>query len=366
MPPLRIVLEATALIGRRTGVGSYTAQLLTELPAALNRAGASAQVAATTWTARGGRLEGLPPTVLQVGPRLPARLLRAAWTATDHPRAETLVGRCDVVHGTNFVSPPTTRAREVLTIHDLTYELHAETVSSDSLAYRTLVPRSLRRGATVVCPSYAVAEQVRDFYRLDDHRVRATPLGVHETWFDTPAADQRLRARLHLPERYLLFVGSLDPRKNLARLVQAHAMVMSDSPGTPPLVLAGPAGREASLDGASGLVRTGWLDDADLRAVVAGAQALVLPSLDEGFGLPALEALACGRPVLAADVPALREVTGAHAVLADPLDVQDLARGLLDVLARPDAPADRAARRAHARAWTWAACADATVAAYFG
>ncbi|MBU4336029.1 MAG: glycosyltransferase family 4 protein [Actinobacteria bacterium] len=366
MPDVRIVLDATPLLGHRTGIGAYTAHLLTELPAALVRAGHEATVGVTTWTARGGRLVDLPPGVRQVGPPSPARLLRAAWTRTDHPRVETLVGPCDVFHGTNFVSPPTRHAREVVTVHDLTYELHRTTVSADALAYRELVPRALARGAQVVCPSQAVATAVQEFYGLGPDRVHATPLGVDPVWFEAQAPDAAARARLGLPAEYLLFVGSVDPRKNLGRLVRAHALARQADPATPPLVLAGPAGRDTTTPDSAAVMRTGWLDEVDLRRLVAGARALVLPSLDEGFGLPALEALACGRPVLAADIPALREVTGGLAVLADPYDEESLAHGLHQVLSAADDDAARQARRRHARPSSWARFADATVSVYSG
>ena len=362
MTRMRIVLEATSLLGRRTGVGQYTGHLLDELPAALARAGVVADVAVTTWTARGGVLHDLPAGVRQVGPRVPARALRTAWTRTDRPRVETLVGRCDVMHGTNFVSPPTRRAREVVTVHDLTYEEHRSTVSADSLAYRTLVVRALRRGAHVVTPSRAVADAVRDFYDLPDEQVTPTPLGVDPQWFAPPAPETA--GRLDLPDDYVLFVGSLDPRKNLPRLVEAFEQVRSGRRDAPALVLAGPAGRDETLRARPGVHLTGWLDDADLRRVVAGARALALPSIDEGFGLPALEALASGRPVLAADIPALREVSGPYATYVDPHDTDAVADGLERVLQADDGPADRQARRAHAARWTWGACADATVAVY--
>lgn len=361
---MRVVLDATPLLGRRTGIGRYTAQLLAALPGAFARAGVDAQLDVTTWTLRGGRVPDLPPGVRQVGPRVPARALREAWTRSDVPPAEALVGRCDVVHGTNFVSPPTRRAREVVTVHDLTYELHAETVSADSLAYRTLVRRSLDRGAHVLTLTEVGAVAVRDFYGLPADRVTAAPLGVDEVWADAGPLAPADAGRLGLPDRYLVFVGSLDPRKNLPRLVAAHAAARAADPDVPALVLAGPAGRERGLDEAAGVVRTGWLSDAELRGLVSGSAGLVLPSLDEGFGLPVLEALACGRPVLAADLPALREVAGVEGRYVDPLDTDAIAAGVVDLTHADDSAAARQRRRAYAADWSWSRCADITVQAY--
>lgn len=361
---MRIVLDATPLLGRRTGIGRYASHLLAELPAALVRAGVDARVDVTTWTARGGRLTALPSGVSQVGPPVPARALRAAWVRADHPTIESLVGRCDTFHGTNFVSPPTRRAHELVTVHDLTYELHRDTVSDDSLAYRGLVRRALRRGAHVLAISEAGAAAIRDFYDLPFERVTAAPLGVDAGWFAQQPIDDATRRSLGLPSRYLLFVGSLDPRKNLPRLLEAHAAARTADSSVPPLVLAGPAGREAVMPEQVGVVLTGWLDDAHLRAVVAGCTALVLPSLDEGFGLPVLEALACGRPVVVSDVPALREVADPGAFVVPPTDTDAIAAGLVAVVGAHDDEAARAARRTHARAWTWARCAETTVGAY--
>lgn len=361
---MRIVLDITPLLGRRTGIGRYVDELVRALPQAATRRGMDVTFAGTTWTARGGRVHDLPTGIRQVGPRVPARALRAAWTRTDHPRIETLVGRCDVFHATNFVSPPTRRAREVVTVHDLTYEHHQETVSADSLAYGHLVRRALARGAHVVTPSAAVAQEVVEHYALDPERVTPTRLGVDGPWLTASPLEAADLVRRGLPERYLVFVGSLDPRKNLPRLLEAHARARAEDRDVPDLVLAGPAGREAGLQGRDGVHLTGWLDDDTLRGVVAGAQALVLPSLDEGFGLPALEALAAGRPVLAADIPALREVTGGHAVLAPPLSIDAIASGIVDVVNAADDADARSRRRAWASGWTWAACADSTLEAY--
>lgn len=361
---MRITLDATPLLGPRTGVGRYTENLLDALPGAALRRGADVELRVSTWTARGGRLTHLPAGVRQVGPRIPARALRACWRRLDFPPIEALVGPTDVFHGTNFVSPPALRARELVTIHDLTYELHSATVSLASLQYRTLVARSLRRGATVLTPTNAVADAVREFYRLPTDRVRATPLGVDAEWFDAAPAPAAWLAGRGLPADYLVFVGALDPRKNLPRLLEAHQRLRAADADTPDLVLAGPAGRETHLAEQPGVHATGWLTDDELRAVVAGSRALVLPSLDEGFGLPVLEALSTGRPVVISDIAALREVAGPHGLPADPLDVESLTDALARVLCADDDDAARAARRAWASRFTWAACADQTLDAY--
>lgn len=359
-----ITLDATPLLGTRTGIGRYVDRLVSHLPAAVARRDVDATIQVTTWTARGGRVPALPDGVRQVGPRVPARLLRECWRRWDAPPVEALTGRTDVMHGTNFVSPPTRRAHEVLTVHDLTFALHAETVTAASLQYRELVPRALARGAHVLTPTSAVAAAVAEHYGLADERVTTTLLGVDAPWFDARPAAAGWLAEHGLPDQFVLFVGSLDPRKNLPRLLEAHARLRRDRPGTPDLVLAGPAGREERLAATPGVHVTGWLADEDLRALVAASRLLALPSLDEGFGLPVLEALATGRPALVSSVPALLEVGGPHVVAAPPDDVDALAAALAQVLDAPDDATTAAARQDWARAFTWDACADRTLDAY--
>jgi glycosyltransferase involved in cell wall biosynthesis len=356
-------LDATPLLGARTGIGRYVEYLVRELAAL-----AAHDLVATAFTLRGaGGLPDAVPAGVTVRHRpAPARALQAAWSRSELPPVEWLTGRLDVFHGTNFVLPPLRRAGGVVTVHDLSYLRFPDTVSTASLRYRDLVPRGLRRAAVVVTPSEAVAAEVRDEYGLDD-RVLATPLGVDESWFGAAPPDPSWLAGRGLPERYLLFVGSVEPRKGLPSLVRALRLLHDDSAAVVPLVLAGPPGWGPALDHAGlppGAVLTaGYLDTAELRRLVAGAAALVYPSRYEGFGLPPLEAFAAGTPVVASDLPAVREVTGELARLVPAGDDAALAAALRAVLDDCD-PAARSARQARARRFSWAACAAATHSAY--
>jgi glycosyltransferase involved in cell wall biosynthesis len=377
---MRVGIDATPLLGPRTGVGRYVAGLveaLAELPG-----GEPEEIALVPFTWRGtADLPRVAPAAprLRVGRRrVPARLLRATWAAVAFPPVEWLAGPVDVFHATNFVAPPARRAATVVTIHDLTYLRHPEMVTAASARYRDLVPRALRRGATVCTPTAAVGAEVADAYRLPPERLVVTPLGVGPAWRAATPPDPAWLAANGLPERYLLFVGNREPRKNLPTLLAAYRELLAgrvpgagrggSGSGVPPLVLVGPAGWGEALD-LAGLpaeaVRTpGYLPEDDLARVVAGAAALVFPSWYEGFGLPALEALACGTPVVATDLPALREVLGDQAALVPPGDAAALADALARVLDDPGGEPARSARRARAAAFTWAACARATLSAY--
>ncbi len=273
----------------------------------------------------------------------PARALQEAWARVEWPPVELLTGRLDVFLATNFVLPPSRRAAGVVTLHDLAFLHHTDTVDAASTRYRALVPRSVRRARAVITPSEAVAEQVREAYS-PDVPVVAVPHGVDPAW------SQPQPPPAGLPSEYVLFVGTLEPRKDLPTLLAAHRLL----PDAPPLVLVGPPGWGERVD-VSGCLTPGYLDDAALRSVVARASALVLPSRDEGFGLPVLEALAAGTPVLASDLPVLREVGGEHAryaAVGDPEAFADALRRLLED------PPDPAPGRTWAAARTWRRSAE--------
>lgn len=355
----RIGLDCTPLLGRRTGVGTYTAELVAELARAV---APQEQLIGTAFTLRGrGELaRSLPDGVTAAARPVPARLLRAAWSRMPYPRVGALCGPVDVFHATNFVLPPTGRAAGIVTVHDLAYLRYPETVSVDSLAYRHLVPAAIARGADVITPSRAVADQVRDAYRIDPQRVHPIHLGVDVGWFDVPPGGAGL------PAEYLLAVGTLEPRKNLPVLLEVWRRAKAAGRPLPPLVLVGGQGWGSELD-LTGLtdqdvVLTGYLSYEDLRPVVAGAAALLFPSLDEGFGLPPLEALACGTPVVAADIPVLREVLGDQARFVPPLDAEAIADAVAGSLEDP--VGTRRSRRAHAREFTWTRTAAAHLALY--
>jgi glycosyltransferase involved in cell wall biosynthesis len=426
---VRVGLDATPLLGPRTGVGRYVAGLAGALATLAGPEPEELALVPFTWRGTGDLPAAAPsgPRVRVGRRRAPARLLQAAWSRLPWPPVEWLAGPVDVFHATNFAAPPTRRAATVVTVHDLTYLRYPEMVTAASARYRTLVPRALDRGALVVTPTAAVATEVAEAYGLGPDRLVVTPLGVDDTWRQATPPDPAWLAAHDLPERYLLFVGNREPRKNLGTLLAAYRELLgargreavrpqgggrpartgppgagvgvpapprapasprvvgvetgprvgegvgvttaaAASDGILPLVLVGPPGWGEVLDTAGLLpdaVRTpGYLPEPDLARVVAGAAALVLPSWYEGFGLPALEALACGTPVVASDLPAHREVLGDQAQLFPPGDPDALAAALAKVLGDPGGEPARAARRTRAAGFTWGNCATATLSAY--
>jgi glycosyltransferase involved in cell wall biosynthesis len=355
---LTIALDGTPLLGVRTGIGRYVEHLMAEL-AELD----GVQVRVAAFSVRGrSALRTLPPGVRAVHRPTPARLLHRAWLHADLPAAEWLTGRVDVVHGTNFVLPPPRRAAGVVTVHDLAFLHYPQLVDNASLRYRELVPRAVRRAAAVLTPTRTVAGELAEAYGVSEDRLRVTPLGVDASWFDaTPVRPAGM------PKEYLLAVGTREPRKGLSVLLAAYRALLADTPDVPPLVLAGPPGWGPQLD-TSGLrdrvILPGYVDAATLRGLLAGAAVLAFPSQYEGFGLPPLEALAAGTPVVVSDLPVLREVLGGHARFAAPGDANALTAALRDTLEHPPSAACRAAGREHAATFTWRRCAALTAEVY--
>lgn len=366
---MRVALDAYPLFGPRTGVGTYVRHLVTAL---VGLPDAPEVVLPTASLRASGRAPAIPGTTSH-HVRLPFRALQRLWDRVPFPPAEWVVGPADVFHATNFVAPPLRRTPLVTTIHDLSHELFPDVVDERVTRYRKWVPDAIRRSRGLITHAESTADDIAAFYGLDRDRVVAIHLGVDPSWAAAAPADEGWLDRHGLPLRYLLFVGSPTDRKNIDLLVRAHAAARAADDAVPRLVLAGPPPRAGELAGAlvcRDLVAAGYLEDADLRRLVAGATALAFPSRYEGFGMPVLEALATGIAVVASDLPVHREIAGGHAHLVDlgqpDLEerVERLRQALVTVATKQPSPEVVAARRAWAAGFTWERTAAATLAVY--
>ncbi|HEX5415069.1 MAG TPA: glycosyltransferase family 1 protein [Chloroflexota bacterium] len=286
--------------------------------------------------------------------------------------------RLDLLHDPNGIAPffgPAAGARRVVTIHDaFAYVCPEEHNRLDNWRYHALLPRAARRADAVITVSNCSRDDLASHLELAPGRIAVIAEGVDPRFRPVSDGGERRAAlaRYGVSPTYLLYVGAINGRKNLPCLLEAYARLRAEGPAIP-LVIVGKRqwhtteiGATLARLGLEGKVHfTGYVDDADLPALYSAAAAFVFPSLYEGFGLPPLEAMACGTPVVTSRASAIPEVVGDDAVLVDPLDVDAIAVGIRRVLEHPaEAAALRERGLARARQFTWDRAARETVALY--
>ncbi len=380
---IRVGLDGGALSRSESGIGRYTLELIRSL-AALDE-DLDLRVLANRFRGR-GTLPPLGAGVRAVNPRIPDRLLKVGWRLAGYPPVEALLGDVDVFHVSDWVHPPLRRARMVATVHDLGPVEHPEWYAPDVVRHFEAVHRSVARRADGVI---AVSAATRDAFvarmGADPGRVHVVHSGIPSDFSPVPSGVAgEVSSRYGLRRPFILYVGTRERRKNLLGLVQAfarvaerHADVDLALVGARPDVEAravqgagGWTGREleetvASL-GLTGRVRIlGLMPRDDLPALYSAASVFAFPTLYEGFGFPALEAMACGTPVVASNRSAVPEVLGDAAILADPGDADAFGEAMLGVLDDPALASDLSARgRERARSFTWDRTAAGTLRVY--
>ena len=278
------------------------------------------------------------------------RELNVVWHRLRLPLpVELITGPVDVFHSPDFTLPPVWRARAVLTVHDLSFLRVPECFTGALRRYlERVVPRSVRRADHVIADSHSTKRDLVELLGTPAGKVTVIHSGVEPRF--RPIVDRAalgpVRQRYDLPERFIISVGTLQPRKNFATLVEAFARLKSETGNWKPgarslkLVIAGGRGwlyeeifaRVEALGLQGDVLFPGFVADEDLPALYNLAEAFVLPSLYEGFGLPPLEAMACGTPVVTSNVSSLPEVVGDAGLMVEPADVESLAVAIERVL----------------------------------
>lgn len=362
---MRILVDYRPALRSRTGVGEYIHQVVRAYHAAHPHD--EVRIFSSSWR---DRLPAGVTTDLQVAAvdrRLPVRVLNFAWHRLEWPPVEWLAGPHDVVHAAHPLLIPSRAAAAVVTIHDLFFLSTPERTAAEIRRdYVPLAASHARRAHAVITSSAYGRRSIVERLGVDEARVYVCPPAA-PTW-------QRLGRSPNTPrDGAILFVGTLEPRKNVGRLLDAYTLLLGQVSAAPPLILAG----RATADAAPWLARLaepplrgrvrhlGYVTADEREALFEQARVLALPSLDEGFGLTALEAMSAGVPVVASDRGSLPEVTGGAATLVDPDDAAALAEALARVVT-DDAHAGSlaAAGLERARAFTWPRTVETLARAY--
>ena len=363
--PLSIGIDASRIAAaRRTGTERYTYEVIAALARVDRR---------STYTLY---TNGMPPALPPLGPNVALRSIPMPrlWT---HARLglELIVRPPDVLFVPAHVVPLAHPPASVVTIHDLGYLAFPQAHTPRRRLELELTTRwSLRAARLTIAISQATKDDLVRRYGADPARVRVVHHGLGDAFrpVENPLVIAAARERHGIAPRYLLYVGTLQPRKNLERLIDAFALV-ADRPELTgiQLVIVGGRGwlsegieRRIAQHGLTKRVRlSGYLPDEDLPALLSGALAFVFPSLYEGFGMPVLEAMACGAPVLTSNTSSLPEVAGDAALLVNPTDPEEIAAGIARMASDGGLRAKLYARGlARAATFTWDRCARETLA----
>lgn len=353
---MRLAFDVSAALVSRTGIATYILSLVEELK--------SRPALDISFWAMAFRSKALPPSISDLPIRrirFPGRLGPRVWSRARFPRGEVLTGAADVVHGTNYWIPPLAGKRGVVTVHDLTFIHHPELCHPAVRDYAKTLPLVLRSCGAVITPSETVRGDFLEHFEFPEEAVVVAHHGVHH-WVKNPNPNDP-----GIEGDYVLFVGGQEPRKNLIKLIRALTEVRVR------LVLVGPDGKDtenirsevARLKLQDSVTFAGAIPDRQLAALLAGARVFVFPSIDEGFGMPALEAMSAGVPVVAARAGALPEILGTAAFWCDPSDESSIASAIEQAIT------DEAARAAaiskgieRAAEFSWTRSADQTLEAY--
>ncbi len=285
--------------------------------------------------------------------------------------------RLDLFHATHYVIPPLARARAVVTIHDIIHVLYPQFLPNRAalLYARVMIRRALKRADRILTVSYNTKRDLVDYFGISPARVEVVYNGVSARFHpDLPRAERdRVTAKYGLPRPYLLFLGGEKPHKNVRNVIRAFGQARRERALPHALVLAGPMPKNRSrvealvsaLELETRVFRPGIVPEEDLPGLFAGADAFLYPTLYEGFGLPVVEAMACGVPVLTSSTSALQEIAGGYAYLVDPMDVEAIARGIVELATDPLRRAEFAELgKRRARDFSWDHAAEQTLKVY--
>jgi len=365
---MRIGIDGIPLATPKTGIGHYTYELAHSLAS----------------IAPEDEFEIIAPVPLELSSSSsPSNLsmvlgrsgaLRRRWWTIGLP-LHVLENRLPLFHGTNYMVPLWQRCLTVVTIHDLSLLLHSDTHREDLVrrAKRRL-PTMTRIASHILTDSEAVKKEICQHLSVNPDKITAVPLAARRTFAPVPLVQTvQTRKRLGVEDNFILFVGTVEPRKNLITLVRAFDELMRTTDLRPQLVVAGQKGwltdnlyadvEQSEIK--NRILFTGYVSDDDLAALYSSCTVSVYPSLYEGFGLPPLEAMACGAPVITSRIPVIMETASGAARLVEPTNLQELTTALVELLRDQKAREHYASvGQQRAAEFTWGRTAQRTLEVY--
>ncbi len=355
---MRICVDGVPLLLRSAGIKNYLHHWIGHL-----RAAAGDTISVFPWIGRLGVLHHDASAMGTAGTVARLALLHALNLPGN--RLMDLLGReIEIFHACKLLNPPR-RAKLTATIQDLTVWLSPHTHTAGVVKFeRAFADRILRHADGLIAASESTRADAVRVLGLNPDKIHVIYHGISERYYDVqPDEAARARRKYHLDKTYILYIGTIEPRKNVDLLLDAYALLPASLRGETELILAGPRGwaEKSTLARVTappaGVRYLGYVPEEDLPGVLAGAAALAYPSLYEGFGFPPAQAFAAGAPVVTSNVSSLPEIAGDAAILIDPHSVESLSQGLRDVLLSPSLAARlREAGRARAAKFTWAEC----------
>ena len=342
---MRIGIDASCILPRKTGIGQFTMNLLREMLGLSNENGSEFIIFLNSYR------HSTPPLPMIEGARvkvkkfrIPGPLLVRAWRHLHFPPIEMFTGFVDLFHSTTGYLPPQIRGQRIATVYDLYFMRHPEHCEAlGGRHFLKTMPRLLPRMDHIIAPSNATKHDLMELLKIPEEKITVIYGGVDQQRFHLVTDHsllETMRQEYCLPRHYILSVSTLEPRKNIEGLLIAYRQLKEILYNPPKLVLAGGKGWHGEAIRAAirrhrlgqDVLLTGYIPDEHLPLLYNAALIFIYPSLWEGFGMPVLEAMACGAPCLVSNIPALKEIAEDAAMTIDPYNYYEMAERMKDLI----------------------------------
>lgn len=292
----------------------------------------------------------------------PPKVMDFIWNSLHIIPIDKFIGEVDVVHTSDWTEPPS-KFPKVTTVHDLIPFIYPQSTTNEiRLAHKKRLAWVLRESNKIIAVSHATKEDLISILKVPESKIVVIPEGVDDRYCPQPLEIiDSVKRKYKIKGDYIFTLSTIEPRKNQAILIKAFGIVIKQYPDLQ-LVIGGKTGWGEVLKPVEGVLMPGYIPDADLPALLSGASVFAFPSLYEGFGLPPLEAMACGTPVVASNSSSLPEVIGEAGILVDPKSVDDLVAGIIKAIENPAKYREKGIMQA--KKYTWERAAKETYNVY--